>query len=217
MPQKQVTTPKLEIDGASIEFVNSFNYLGITIDKYLSWQDYINSIANKISKYIGIINKLKKYVSLKTLLLMYNSFILSSLNYGILVWGYNTDRLFKLQKWTIGVISKSKFNAHTDPFFQNLQILKMEDLHKLNVVKFYYKLIHKNIPQYFHTNMILAKHSYPTRNNKKLVAPKIRHEFARKCIRYSIKQIVNTTPLCITEKMYTHSIHGLSKLFKNMH
>ena len=66
MPQKQVTFPKLEIDGTSIEFVNSFNYLGITIDKHLSWQDHINSIANKISKYIGIINKLKKYVSLKT-------------------------------------------------------------------------------------------------------------------------------------------------------
>ena len=65
MPQKQVTTPKLEIDGTSIEFVNSFNYLGITIDKYLNWQDHINNIANKISKYPGILNKLKKYVSPK--------------------------------------------------------------------------------------------------------------------------------------------------------
>ena len=201
MPQKQVTTAKLEIDGTSIEFVNSFNYLGITIDKHLSWQGHINSITNKISKYIGIINKLKKYVSPKMLFLMYNSFILSSLNYGILVWGYNTDRLFKLQKRAVRVISKSKFNAHTNPLFK---ILKIEDLHKLNVLKFYYKLIDKNIPQYFHINMILAQHShihsYPTRNNKKIVAPKIRHEFARKCIRYSITQIVNTIPLCITEK-----------------
>ena len=36
MPQKQVTTPTLEIDETSIEFVNSFNSLGITIDKHLS-------------------------------------------------------------------------------------------------------------------------------------------------------------------------------------
>ena len=122
MPEKQVTTPTLEIDETSIEFVNNFNYLGITIDKHMSWQDHINNIANKISKYIGIINKLKKYVSPKTLLLMYNSFILSSLNYGILVWDYNTDKLLKLQKRAVRVISKSKFNAHTDPLFQNLQI-----------------------------------------------------------------------------------------------
>ena len=121
-------------------------------------------------------------------------------------------------KGAVRVISKSKFNAHTDPLFQNLQILKIEDPHKLNVLKFYYKLIHKNIPQYFHTIVILAQHShihsYPTRNNKKLVAPKIRHKFSRKCIRYSITHIVNTTPLCITEKMYTHSLHGLSKYIK---
>ena len=71
---------------------------------------------------------------------MYNSLILSSLNYGILVCGYNTDRLFKVQKRAVRVISKSKFNAHTDPLFQNLQILKIEDIHKLNVLKLYYKL-----------------------------------------------------------------------------
>ena len=114
MPQKQVTTPKLEIDGTSIECVNSFNYLGITIDNDLNWQDHINSITNEISKYIdiGILNKLIKYVSPKTLLLMYNYFILSSLNYGILVWGFNTNGLFKLRKRAVRVISKNKFNAH---------------------------------------------------------------------------------------------------------
>ena len=123
MPQKQVTTPKLEIDGTSIEFVNSFNYLGITVDKHLSWQDHINSIANKISKYIGIINKLKKYVSPKTLLLMYNYFILNSLNYGILVWGYNTDRLFKLQKWAVRSFPRSNL-MHTQIPFSKLTDFK---------------------------------------------------------------------------------------------
>ena len=218
MPQKIVTPPKVEINGTSIECVSSFNYLGITIDKHLNWQHHINSIANKISKYIGILNKLKKMLPLKTLLLMYNYFILSSLNYGILVWGYNTDRLFKLQKRAIRVISKSKFNAHTDPLFKKLHILKIKDLHKLHVLKFHYKLLHKTVPHYFDTNMTLTQHShvhsYPTRNNKKLRAPKIHHEFARKCIRYSIIQTVNDCPICITEKIYTHSLHGFASYVK---
>ena len=177
MPQKQVTAPQLKIDGIDIECVNTFNYLGIKIDKYLNWQYHVNSIANKISKYIEILNRLKKYLSPKTLLLMYNSFILSSLNYGILVWGYNTDRLIKLPKRAVRVVSKSKFNEHTDLIFKNLQILRIEDLHKLHILKFYYQLIHENIPVYFCTNMTFKLHShvhsYPTRNNKKLVAPKI--------------------------------------------
>ena len=113
----------------------------------LNLQDHVNGITNKISKYISILNRIKKYFSLKTLLFMYNSFILSSFNYGI--YGYNTDRLFELQKRAVMVICKSKFNAYTDPIFKNLQILKIKDLHKLHVIKLYYQLIHENIPHYF--------------------------------------------------------------------
>ena len=127
---------------------------------HLNWQDQVKSIANKISKYIGILNRLKRYLSPKTLLLMYNTFLVSSLNYGILVWGYNTDRLCILQKRTVRLISKSKFNAHTDLIFKNLQILKIEDLHILHVLKCFHQLIHNNIPVYFCTNMTLTQHSH---------------------------------------------------------
>ena len=100
---------------------------------------------------------------------MYNYFIRRGLSYGILVWSYNTDRLIKLQKRAVRVISKSKFNAH----FYFLQILKIDDLHKLHVLTFSYKVIHKTIPQYLYINMIITQHShisihpYPTQNNKK--------------------------------------------------
>ena len=58
---------------------------------------------------------------------MYKYVILSSLNYGILVWGYNTDKLLKLQERAVRLISNSKFNAHP---LKNLQILKIEDPQK---------------------------------------------------------------------------------------
>ena len=88
------------------------------------------------------------------------------------------------------------------------------------MLKFYYKLIHKNIPQYFYTNMSLAQHShihyFPTQNNKNILAPKIRHDLAIKCIRYSTTQIVSTSPIYITDKMYSHSLHGFSRYIKIM-
>ena len=67
---------------------------------------------------IEILNRLKRYLSPKTLFLMYKTFILGSLIYGILVWGYSTDRLFNRQKRAVRLISKSKFNAHTDLIFK---------------------------------------------------------------------------------------------------
>ena len=44
-----------------------------------------------------ILNKLKCCLPQDTLYLLYNSLVLSHLNYGILAWGYQTDRLYKLQ------------------------------------------------------------------------------------------------------------------------
>ena len=50
---------KLKIDVTSINRANTSNYLVITIYKHLNWRDQVNSIANKIYKYIGILNRLK--------------------------------------------------------------------------------------------------------------------------------------------------------------
>ena len=59
-PQKKIQLPTLHIDGSELECVEEFNFLGITIDKYLNWKSHINKLANKLSKSIRIMNKLKK-------------------------------------------------------------------------------------------------------------------------------------------------------------
>ena len=59
MPQKKVPNYQLTIAGSHIEFVDHFNFLGITIDKHLSWTYHINLLCAKISKINGIINKTK--------------------------------------------------------------------------------------------------------------------------------------------------------------
>ena len=39
----------------------------------------------------------------------------------------NLDRLFKIQKTTLCIITNSKYNAHTDPIFRN-KLLKLNDI-----------------------------------------------------------------------------------------
>ena len=36
MPQKNILTPQLQLAGTNIEFVDNFNFLGITINKHLN-------------------------------------------------------------------------------------------------------------------------------------------------------------------------------------
>ena len=68
-------------------------------------------------------NKLKIILLQNVMLAIYNCFILSHINYAILAWGYQFDRIYKIQK-AIRAITRSKYNAHTEPIFKELNLLK---------------------------------------------------------------------------------------------
>ena len=119
-PQKPVTYPKLLINSQEIEFVKDFNYLGICIDENLKWKTHTDIVSKKISKTLGILSRLKYYLPKDVLLNIYNALILPFLNYGITIWGGQSNRTFKLQKRAVRLITNSGYNAHTDLLFRQL-------------------------------------------------------------------------------------------------
>ena len=106
---KTVKPPVVKINHTEVECVDNFVFLGLVLNKHLSWKDHINRTANKISKVIGIMYKLKHVFPQEALLAIYRSLILPHLNYCILIWGNITKRLFKLQKRALRVIYKAIF------------------------------------------------------------------------------------------------------------
>ena len=125
---RNLQLPNLHINNIKLECLNSFNFSGITIDKHLTWKEHINLIANKISITVGVINRLKNYIPENALLTIYNTLIIPHLNYGILTWGFNSDRILKIQKKAVRSITLSKYNAHTEPIFKTLKLLKINDI-----------------------------------------------------------------------------------------
>ena len=108
MPGRNLQIPNLHITNIKLECLDSFYFLGITIDKHLTWKEHIHLIANKISRTVGVINRFKKYIPENALLTIYNTLIIPHLNYGILTWGFNSDRILKIQKKTVRSITLSK-------------------------------------------------------------------------------------------------------------
>ena len=149
MPQKKVVIPRLKIANTEIDSVDRFNFLGVLLDKHLSWDAHTNALVGKISRTTGILNKLKLFLPQYILKTIYTSLILCQLNYGILAWGHNNNRVYKLQKRAVRIISCSKFNAHSEPLLKQLNLLKVEDILKLQQLKFYHKLINRQLPGYF--------------------------------------------------------------------
>jgi len=217
MPQKRVTYPNIFIDSTKVDYVNEFNFLGLVLDQHLNWKPHINMVSKKISKTIGIMNKLKNVFPKQAMYNIYNALVLSYLNYGLIVWGKNSEKIFKLQKKAIRIINTAKYNAHTSVFFKNDNILKLGDMCTLHDLKFCYKFIHRQLPEYFQSMMLLeiVNNVYETRQIGHLRVPAVKHEFARNGIRYRLPLIYNNMPLNIREKIYTHSFQGFKFYVKN--
>ena len=105
-PQKQIKLPIVKINGIQIECVDNFNFLGVIIDKNLTWKNHLNKVSNKIVRIIGIINKLKFTLPQNILINIYNSLIIPHINYWILLWGSENSRVSKLQKRAVRIIRK---------------------------------------------------------------------------------------------------------------
>ena len=125
--KKKALKVNLKIDQTTIERVKETMFLGVIIDEALSWKSHITNIARKISKSIGIIYRASFCLPISSLCMLYYSLVKPYLVYCISEWGAtyasNLKRILLLQKKVLRIISKSAFDAHTDPLFMQLKIL----------------------------------------------------------------------------------------------
>ena len=66
--------------------MNLTKFLGIYIDEHLSWAQHIDYLSPKIARNVGILSKLKYFLLRYIMNTLYNSLILSHLQYCTLLW-----------------------------------------------------------------------------------------------------------------------------------
>ena len=80
----------INLNGDTLER-DTFNSLGVILDKHLSWKADTEMLSNKIYKYCGIMTRLKIYLPLYVLRTLYFSMVNSHLNSSLLVWEYECN------------------------------------------------------------------------------------------------------------------------------
>ena len=184
--QKKINySMELTSNDKSIKHVRSVKYLGIMLDCHLNWKDHIASICKKLSRGTGVLCKVRHYVTTKILIQLYYSIIYPFLIFGCTVWGmiYNTNiqPLFLLQKKIIRIMTFSKYDAHTNPIFHKLKLLKIHEIIKFYIATFMYQYIQGMLPNAFDTFFTITNstHDYSTRLASKSTfhLPKIRTNF----------------------------------------
>ena len=158
-----------------------------------------------------------------------HSLILPHLYFCITAWGFNTNIIVKLQKKSIRTISNSKFNAHTEPLFKELRILKISDIFNLQCLKLQCNNVamlqmlqccnvtHRQTAVVFFTFFIQNNtvHSHETRQRHHIHITGTHTTTAKHCIRKYIPKLLTNTPTLITDKINTHSHSGFTRYINN--
>ena len=136
-PHRKISVEgNIGIDGNEIQCVMSSTYLGVTLDRNLTWKSHIQNVVNAITPKVGLIAQLRHYVPKAILMLLYNTLILPHITYCLEIWGntYATSLqpILLLQKKIACLITFSDFHAHSDPLFRQLGILDIYKLCKLH-------------------------------------------------------------------------------------
>ena len=125
---------------------------------------------------------------------LYFSFIYPYLHYCNLVWGGTFHShlfpLFKLQKRALRVISKVGYREHTTPLFIQHNLLKLDDIHKLQLGIFMYKM------EFDET--YIRSHSHFTRNRSDLNPSYARLTSTQKSLSFSAVNFWNQLPDFVT-------------------
>ncbi len=196
---------RLKIGHDVIETKSVVKFLGIYIDKKLQWHDHINFIRTKLNSSLYAMNRVKNTLSTSHLLTLYYSLVYPYINYGISLWGSShtsyMHKLFITQKKAVRIIKRVKYNEHTSPLFKELKLLKLNDVHRLQVAKYMHNMTQGILPSPLSNQIQLNinLHPYNTRNQNNphfthrrtnLASQSIRHKGPS--IWYSIQESIRS-------------------------
>ena len=147
------TDLNIKMNGKRLIHSSKIKYLGIYIDETLMGRDHCEEIIKKLSRANGILAKTRHYVPLKHLKNIYFATFSPNVIYGSQVWGQSLqtviDKISLLQRKAVRLMTFSNFDAHSEPLFKELKILKIKDNIFLQNCLFVHDYFHGNLPKSF--------------------------------------------------------------------
>ena len=193
----------VKFDDVCLEKCSSYKYLGFFLDDKLSWKPHIDYISNKISKMCGIFSKLRYATNLHLLKSVYYALVASHLQYCNLVWGNAAESLLdplkKMQNRIVRILSFAPFNCqNVNVLYDDLQILSLDQIHKLAKGKFVYKYKAGKLPSNFDNYLVNSRdvHSHNLRSTSLSTYTKVwgKTSHSTKMIRYDAVKVWESIP-----------------------
>lgn len=147
---KKKNSPPLQLQGVDIPITPKVNYLGITIDKRLTWGPHLKSKRKLLDYRLHILRPiLKSKLSINSKLTIYKSFLRPIWTYGSQIWGSakpsQLQTIQAFQSISLRLITSAPWYVTNITLHKDLKIQTVEQLIKQHYSKFHKKLhLHQN-------------------------------------------------------------------------
>ena len=188
----KVNNVNIVMNNNTVEKVNSFKYLGVTIDANLKWKDQINTVCRKMCNSLGILRRIKPFVPQSSLITIYKTMFLPHLDYGIIIWSNcgesNLNKIQKLQNTAMRIILGAPFRTHINDMLKALGFMDVRSRISYVTGCMMYKVLNGLAPPYLGDlfKYINSIHSLCTRQSKAgdLYIPKCNTNYGKSTLQY---------------------------------
>ena len=157
----------ISLNSSSIKRKDSTKFLGLFLDKNLTFQVHLDYIKIKLTKTLYALRRAATILPVKDMKILYTALFLPHINYGLLAWGGTCKRegkyhslnygvtsnsmrslndIFILQKRALRIVTRSNSRAHHIPLCYDLKLIDLPDLYSLKALSFCHDYFHGNLP-----------------------------------------------------------------------
>ena len=199
----------LIIDDKVLEHVESFKFLGVELDRDLTFKNHYRTVYEKLSKAVYLLKVFGHILPSICLILLYFAYFNLIMTYCVNAWfplltKAQQQSLYQLQKRIIRIVFHANYQTHVMPLFRKLNTLTINDMVSVENVKLMYRIsndmVSKPICNLFQT-CLKGKHN--TRNANILVP---RHNLSSINKSFLCKAVIEWNNLTTEIKMSNHLV-----------
>ncbi len=209
------------INDTLLEHVNSFNDLGIIVDKNLKWDNYIKSKVSKANSMLGLVKRTLGFrAPIKAKKLLYNSLVKSVFDYGSIIWNGCSKECLGLIEGVQRRATKYILLNYEMDYKSRLQALNMLPLcytFEMKDLVFFYKCINNQYDFSIHNVLDIRQINTRTMNGLSIIQHLAKTETYKHFYTNRIVKLWNLLPADIKQLECSNRNASLFKNHLNRH
>jgi len=186
---------EIQMNGQTIQRVDSLKILGVMIDDKLNWTTQINNVSKKCNCMLSTLFPVRDIVSSHSRQILINAYVLSVLNYASIIWlkpsKSNYVNVKKILNRSARFIFRRRFNESvSEEINDKLKWLTPKYKYQFEVLKFAFSIINNCAPDYFNNYLIFNNFTTKqTRNHTYHVAIQDNYHTSVNTIKFNATQL----------------------------